>query len=89
MLAVCLSSTSQAWSLLLSWHRGSISLLLNPKVLPLSPCPAIGHWQLYLPIKTNWGQGPSMSYMHIPGQFWGLNGHKTSIKSNPQHDQTP
>jgi hypothetical protein len=33
------------------------------KVLPLSLCPAIGHWQLYLPIKTNWGQGPSVSYV--------------------------
>jgi hypothetical protein len=28
-------------------------------------CPAIGHRQLYLPTKANWGQGPSVSYMQM------------------------
>ena len=36
------------------------------KVLPLSPCPAIGHWQLYLPVKAKWGQGPSETCKQIP-----------------------
>ena len=65
---------SQTWSLLLSQHGGSPScsflspLPRNPKILSLSPCPVNGHRQLYLPIKTNWGQGPSVSYM----QTWGF-----------------
>ena len=32
-----------------------VPLPWNPKVPPLSPCPAIGHWQLYSPIRTSWG----------------------------------
>jgi hypothetical protein len=39
------------------------SLPGNPKVLPLLLFPAIGCRQLYLPIKTNWGQGLSASSM--------------------------
>ena len=41
----------------------SVILPVNPKVLLLSLCLAIGHWQLYLPIKTNWWKGPLASYM--------------------------
>ena len=61
-LLCSLFCTSQAWALLLFWLGDSCLLLpalvplpRNPKVLPLSPYPAIGHWQLYLPIKTSWG----------------------------------
>jgi hypothetical protein len=37
----------------------------NLKVPPLSPCPAVGRWQLFLsPIKANWGQEPSVSYRY-------------------------
>lgn len=28
----------------------------NLKVPPLSPCLAIGYWQLYFPVRSNWGQ---------------------------------
>lgn len=38
----------------------SYSLCLFPgilKVPPLSPSPAIGCWQLYFPIRANWGAG--------------------------------
>jgi hypothetical protein len=48
-------------------------LSVNPKVPPLSLYLTIGHLQLYLPIKTNWRQGPSASYMRILMQFGGLN----------------
>jgi hypothetical protein len=39
------------------------TLTTNPKVPLLCPCLAIGHEQLYLPIRTNSGQGPSASYL--------------------------
>ena len=53
-------------------HAGSPSSSLLPQFLAREssksrlclPCPAIGCQQLYLPIKTNWGQGPSEFYMH-------------------------
>jgi hypothetical protein len=49
----------------LSQHGGSPPLVPCPgilKVLPLSTL--LSHWLLaiYLPIRTNWGQGPSVSY---------------------------
>jgi len=41
-----------------------VPLTTNPKVPPLSSCPAIGCWQLYVPTRTNRGQEPSASYLH-------------------------
>jgi hypothetical protein len=35
------------------------------KVSTLSPYPATGHLQVYLPIKAKLGQGPSASYMQV------------------------
>ena len=45
-------------------HRSSS----NPNPMKPKPplcllCSVIGCWHLYLPIRTNWGQGPSVSYM--------------------------
>jgi hypothetical protein len=88
-LSLCLLHLSGLVSLFLSWYGGYISscsflspLPKNPKVLPLSPCPALGCQQLYLPVKTNSGQGP----MRILVQFWGPHWHNTSsIRPNPQH----
>lgn len=59
-----LSFANLSPGILLPPQHGSY-LLLPPlvpcwgilKVLPLFPC-----WQLYLPIETNWGQGPSAFY---------------------------
>jgi hypothetical protein len=59
MLAVSLSCTSlgcfftpfPAWWVVL--YLPSSLRPGNPKILPLSPHPAIGNQQLYLPIKTN------------------------------------
>lgn len=58
-----------------------------PEILKscLSHCPAIGCGQLYLPIKSNWRQGASASYILILMQFGGLNlNHIGSIRPNPQ-----
>lgn len=59
------SCTSWAWSFCFLCYISSSSVLLftNPKVLPLSPCPAIGHHQLYSLLRTSWGGGPQLSYV--------------------------
>lgn len=53
-----------------SWHSDVQSFLLpsvprpgNLKSPPLSPCPTISRQQLSLPIRTNWGQRPTASYL--------------------------
>lgn len=65
-----LSGISQVWHLLPFPNMVVIPscsflnlLPRHPNVLPLFLCPAIGCQPLYLPIKINWGQGPSASYM--------------------------
>ena len=71
-------SSGMASFLTFSWHGGSLpssSLSMpspgNSHILPLS-CGGIGCRHLYLPIKTNWGQGPSVfSVRHSCNQFWG------------------
>lgn len=69
MIVCFLFCNSQACILFFFWHWDSdffpisVSYLGILKVLLLSPCQAIGCQQLYSPIKVNWGQGPSVSYM--------------------------
>lgn len=65
-----LSCSSQAWSScfpVMSLLKPSFFLVVSlpgrSKVPPLSLCPAIGSWQLYLPIRVSWRQGHSVSYM--------------------------
>lgn len=57
----------------------------NPKVPPLSHCPAIGLQQLYLPVRTNWGRGPSASYKWILVRFGEPKWHNASVRPNPQY----
>ena len=69
-----LSCSSQAWSScfpVMSLLKPSFFLVVSlpgrSKVPPLSLCPAIGSWQLYLPIRVSWRQGHSVSYMKTYG----------------------
>ena len=57
------------------------------KVPPLSPCPAIGHWHLYLPTRAYWGQGPSASYRQTCKFLCDFRSwiNKNSTRTNPQH----
>lgn len=48
----------------------SFPLSRNPKVPPLSPCSAIGHQQLYLPIRTSWVWGASTSHLWVSLAIW-------------------
>ena len=60
-----------------------VSLPVNPKILPLYPWSTICHQQLYLPIRTSLGQGPSVSHMRNSHAIWVI--HNASIESNSQH----
>jgi hypothetical protein len=80
--------SSQACIFFLSQHchsaSSSVPLAVNPKVPPPSPCPAIGHQQFYLPIRTSWGQG------HSKSDIQGFScKHNANVRPNPQQDSNP
>jgi hypothetical protein len=76
-----LSPVSFWWNPLSSLLR---FLRRNPNGLPLTPCPASGLWQLYFPIRANWGQGRSAQTCRFPCDFWSRN-NTNSIGTNPWH----
>lgn len=77
--AGCLSVLSfSGLSLLLSWHGCSVFFLPSiplprkSKIQPLAHFLAIGHCQLYLPIRTKLGPGPTVSYRQDSHAIWEL-----------------
>lgn len=63
----------------------SVSCLGILEILPLSPCPDIGHW-LFID-QSNWGQGPSAPG-HVDSQEILGAELRESIRTNPQHRRT-
>lgn len=66
----CLSVLHFSGLLFLLPQHGSsafLPLCLLPGNPKMSPCPVIGCQELYLPIKVNWEQDPSVSYMKTCG----------------------